>query len=194
MKKASLKDIVNIRSGYLFTRKFDSNPDGNIHVIQLKDVDNNGKVDTGRLYTVTLDKINPSLFVDKGDIIFKAKSNNPVAAAITNKMDKTIATAHYFILKLNKKGIHSDYLAWFLNQPIAQRYFKMYASGTRIQIVNKKILGELEVLIPNIKTQKLIVQIENLWHKEKELTEELIKLKGMIVTAKLEDVLNKRGR
>lgn len=194
MKKAYLKDIATIRSGYLFKRKFDNEPDGNIHIIQLKDVDNNGKVDTNGLYTVTIDKINPSLFVDKGDIIFKAKSNRPVAAVITEKMDNTITTAHYFILKLNKKGIRSDFLAWFLNQPEAQRYFKMNARGTRVPIINMKILGDLEVQIPNIKTQRLIVQIDDLWLREKELTERLIESKGMLVNAKLSNVIDKRGR
>lgn len=185
LQKAQLKDIADVRSGHLFKNRFEDVEDGNIKVVQLRDVDDEGKLDLSSLYRVNLEKVMDRTLLMKGDVVFKAKSNKPVAAVVNDDVSNTIATSHFFIIRLQKDVLIPEYLAWFLNHDGAQQYFQKRARGSWIPMINKKILGELEVSIPELKIQKLIVKINNLLVREIELVDELKDARKRMIDAML---------
>lgn len=183
--KLKLEEIVQIRSGHLFKSGFEKDNEGNVKVVQLKDVDENGRLNLESLYKAKLENLKDSSFLENGDILIKAKSNKPVAALVDKTYDNTIATNHFIILKINGNRVDPGYLHWYLNQETAQKYFTSVAGGTRVPILNIKVLGGLEVLIPDIDTQKKIVHIHELFQKEKELIEKILEKRKKLIDATL---------
>ncbi len=183
-KKSLLKDIAAISSGYLFKSRVENNKDGNIKVIQLKDVDNQGKLNLDNLFKVKIDDINESALLQKFDILFKSKSNYHTASNIgVLANDKMIVTSHFFIVRVTNKGLMPEYLTWFLNQKNSQQYFQTQAGGTTVHLVNKKVLGELPVVFPNLDIQRKIIAVIKLFSKEKELVQTILTKKEKLINA-----------
>jgi len=189
--KARLSEIVEIKSGYLFKSRIINDRYGQIRVIQLKDVDDNGIIHIDKLFNVSGENIKGVNFLKKGDVVFKSKNARHTAAVFNDDSNNTIVTVHFFLLRLKTDQILPAYLAWYINQKPAQRYFKTKAGGTRIPIVTKKILEELEVSIPSLPTQEKIVAVNNLFIKEKKLLTELKEKSEILVNTSLLNVINR---
>ena len=66
-----------------------------------------------------------------------------------------------------------EYISWFLNTPSIQEWLKSRAKGSGIPSISKAILEELEVLIPDLQTQEIILEITQLRNAEKELKQQI---------------------
>lgn len=171
--KQTIQNLAEIRSGYLFRNSLKDEPQGEVAVIQLRDVTVDGTIRNDGLLHIKDVGFKEGDFLRKGDVIFKAKSNYRSAAVYQEEMGRAIATVHYFIIRLKMQNIFPDFLAWLLNQDPAQQYFNVNARGTRVPIINKEVLGNLEINIPDISTQRKIVELFQLTLKERSLLEEI---------------------
>lgn len=191
--KKRINQIAEIKSGFLFKTGIRPDRDGNVSIIQLKDVDNRGNLNFAGIQKVAIENYNASDCVKPGDILFKAKTNHPVSALVSRDLGKAIATAHYFILRLNTVDVLPGYLAWYFNQRPAQIYFSTYAGGTRIQVITKQVLGNLEVVIPDLVVQKKIEKVYGLRCREGKLLEALKEKKEKLVSAQLMGAISEQS-
>lgn len=185
-----LKDIGEIQSGYLFKSRVENVKEGNIRVIQLKDMDDSGRLHLDNLAAVKMDNIDQiknRYRLKKGDVLFKAKSNKNAAGVLNQVIGIIIPTVHFLIIKVKDAPVLPEYLAWFMNQKPARKYYEARSAGTTIPIINKKILEGLEIKVPPLKIQKKIVAVFNLFLKEKEIMEQLIDKRKQFI----EDILLK---
>ena len=187
----TLNNIVNIRSGILFRGRLRNDPKGQVAVIQLRDVNNDGNILSKNLIKVNERNFRGDEFLKPNDVIFKAKSTYRTAAVFVEKDIKTVASAHYFILRNTSKEILPEYLAWFLNQESAQHYFDTHARGTRVPIINKVSLGNLQIAIPDLSTQGKIVVVSRLSVRERDLLEELKTKRELLIKASLLEAVNR---
>jgi restriction endonuclease S subunit len=65
------------------------------------------------------------------------------------------------------------YLTWFLNHPDTQVLLKGHARGTSMASISKAVLAELEIPIPNIQKQELVLKIFKFRNKEKNLKQQI---------------------
>lgn len=189
--KKKVSQLAEIRSGYLFKEGIRSDKEGNVSVIQLKDVNDRGVLNPYELQRISLEKIDSGNFITIGDVLLKAKTNHPVATVIKEQLPSTIATAHYFVISIKKVDVLPGYLAWYLNQRPAQIYFDRNAGGTRIQVISKQILSELEVVIPDMKTQERIEKIYELHQREQGLIGVIKEKRRRILLAQLLSAVKK---
>lgn len=189
--KKKISQIAEIKSGYLFKEGIKPDKEGNVSVVQLKDVNGRGVLNLNELQRISLEKIDPENYLVVGDVLLKAKTNNPVSAVVRKELPNTIATAHYFIISVKKADVLPGYLAWYLNQRPAQVYFNRNAGGTRIQVINKQLLSELEVVMPDLKTQDKIEKIYELHQREQDLVEFIKEKKHALVLAQLLSMISK---
>lgn len=187
----TISQIAEIKSGYLFKEGIKPDKEGNVSVIQLKDVSNRGILNAHELQRISLDKVGSENFLSVGDVLLKAKTNRPVSAVIKDRLPNAIATAHYFVISINKSEVLSGYLAWYLNQRPAQIYFNRNAGGTRIQVINKQLLSELEVVVPDLKTQEKITKIYELHQREQDLVDAIKEKKHGLILAQLLSAISK---
>lgn len=186
-----IKDISMVRSGVHFRTKIEHVPSGETSVIQLRDVDENGKIDRGSLLRTDIPNNMKVDFLNKGDVLFKAKSNHKVAAVVEEDLGRSIATVHYLVLKIKKDKALPEYVAWVLNHRKAQVYFGQNAEGSSfrsLSIIKKSILEKLEIDVPSMERQKKIIEISRLRQEEKNIEQELRCLKDQFI----EEVLLKK--
>lgn len=189
--KIQVDQIAEIKSGYLFKESIRTDKGGNVAVVQLKDVDDRGIIDLKNLNKIKLENIEMSNCIREGEILFKAKTNKPIAAVVGNIPHNTIVTAHYFVITIKNLIVRPGYLAWYLNQRPAQIYFDKHAGGTRIQIINKQVLGNLEIEVPDLNIQAKIEKLYLLNNKELNLMDLLKEKKRILIEVQLLSLIKK---
>lgn len=66
-----------------------------------------------------------------------------------------------------------------MNQPISQRFLQGNAIGTSIASISKSVLSELEISIPTIERQQVILKISELFKKEESIKKEINSLREL---------------
>jgi restriction endonuclease S subunit len=172
--KFTLHEIVTIRTG-VYAR---AAANGDAYYIQVKDVDALGNLKLtdkkqNLRFTATFKKHR----LKTGDILVVAKGDYHPA---TLYIEGTHPAAAFLIICLNDKyasRVLPEYVAWYLNHPIAQKYFDTFSRGTSIQSISISILGELNIDIPDLDRQRKIVAIHKLNERTNELNATIQKLK-----------------
>lgn len=185
--KKNIKTVVSsIFSGYSFRKKVTAEPEGDLRVIQMKDLSNRyTTIKTDTLTTVFSRKISPSTFLQPGDILFIAKGAHNYAIVFELDFPKAIASSAFFVLRPDLRKIVPGYLAWYLNQSAVQRFFLNNASGSYIPNVAKTTLERVTVIVPPEDIQRKIVSIDKLVKKEELLLKRIIQKKQRVVTQAL---------
>ena len=84
-----------------------------------------------------------------------------------------VASTSFFVIRLHDRNVLPGYLTWFLNHPSTQTVLKGQARGSSIASISKAVLSELEIPIPNIQKQELILKIFKLQNKAKNLKQQI---------------------
>ncbi len=172
--KIKIKDIADIQIGYQFRGKIEADPKGTHKVIQIRDFDEHQNLQVTNLYKVTPKYEVERYLVNKGDILFLARGHRNYAISIKNYLENTIAASYFFILRLKSENVLPGYLAWFIKQATAKAYlYNIARRGTHMPMVPKSAFGDMPIDIPDRKTQKTIINLDNLLEKERSLLHQL---------------------
>ncbi len=167
--KKQLKHISTIQTG-LFAKPSGS---GNVVYLQSKHFDENGLLQTVLHPDLLAEGISEKHLLKDGDVLFAAKGTKNFAAVFENHNEPSVASTSFFVLRLIDKNVLPQYLAWFLNIHTTQTLLKGQAIGTSIPSISKQVLGNLEIAVPDMETQKAILQITKLRNKEKSLKQKI---------------------
>lgn len=170
--KTALKHITNIHTG-VFAKP---NKEGEIVYLQAKHFDENGLL-IGLLHPdLSAESISGKHLLKHSDILFAAKGTKNFAAWYESKNLPAVASTTFFVIRLKENIINKilpEFLAWYINQPVSQKFLKGNAMGTSIASISKAVLEELEVSIPDLQTQKTILKITYLRNSEKKLQQQI---------------------
>jgi len=164
-----LKDIASIQTG-LFARTVS---EGDIVYLQAKHFNENGLI---------MNNIHPELIrndsverhlLNPGDVLFAAKGTRNFAVVFDIRNQPCVASTSFFVIRLQGSFVSPEYLAWYLNHPITQQLLKKQAIGTSIASISKPVLEELEISVPDLKTQQTVLEIARLRSKEKLLKKQI---------------------
>jgi len=180
--QAKIKHIVDIQIGYQFRGRIEPISGGTHQVIQIKDFDDDRKLDVSGLYKVIPDRSPKRYLVSKGDILFLSRGQKNFAFPIKLYLKSTIAASYFFILKLKTENVLPEYLAWYINQRTAQNYLHSIARrGSHMPMVPKSAFEQLKVDLPSLVIQEKIVKLDGLREKEQSLINNLKKKRGLLV-------------
>jgi len=160
--------------GYSFRTRLESVKDGNILVVQMKDLLPNNIVSCDNLMRIDMDKIKEHHTVKKGDIIFRSRGLVTKSAIVMGRVSKAVVAAPLLRIRVTDNNILPEYLNWHINHPKTQSFLASRAKGTSVKMISKSALEEVELLIPSLKKQREIVALANMIEKEKTLQEELL--------------------
>ena len=177
MPQTSIGQFAEVRTGYQFRGKVVPDDQGNVDVIQIKNVDDRleivtPEIDTSRLTRVTIDKPERHL-VGASDVLFMARGVRRYGIVVPELRRETVAASQFFVLKPNKDYVLPGYFAWALNQPAFQQQLEYFQVGSHMSLVPLKDFKTCEVDLPDIKTQQQIVHLNELMLKESQLLEQL---------------------
>jgi restriction endonuclease S subunit len=167
--KTALKYITSIQTG-VFAKPVQK---GEIVYLQSKHFDENGELAETLYPDLNADSKIDKHLLRKGDVLFAAKGTKNFAAWYENDNIPAVASTSFFVIRLQDKNVLPGYLSWFLNHPETQSFLKAFARGTSIASISKAVLSELEIPVPTIQKQELILQLFKLRNKEKNLKQQI---------------------
>lgn len=122
--------------------------------------------------------------------MFAAKGTKNFAAWYESEEMPAVASTSFLVIRLHDRNVLPGYLTWFLNHSSTQTLLKGQARGSAIASISKAVLSELEIPIPNIHKQELILQLFKLRNKEKNLIQQIKNLREKEIQTKLWLVIN----
>ena len=183
--KRELADITIIKSGVYAQ----PSSDGNVIYLQAKDLDNNGSINNLLKYNLELTSNLSKHLLNPAHILFMAKGTNNLSTLVDPKIiPKAIPSTAYLIICIRTgfaDRILPAYIAWHINQHSSQQYLKAQAKGTSPPSITIPVLGELEINIPDMATQKNILHVHQLRMREKKIKSDIENLKDLILRHQL---------
>lgn len=185
-KKVTLKDIAIMQSGIYM--KTDSQ--GEVRYLQVKDVNSENKLDYTQIATVINTGINDKHWLKNGDLLFAAKGGSNYCIQYEGTERSTIASSSFIIIRPVISNILPEFLCCFLNTSSILGMLKNAAVGTGIQVIPQSVMGEIQLDIPSIEVQRLVVEMDRLRKEGECIRSEIDILKQSLQDQLLMDSLN----
>ena len=187
--KTKLKHIASIQTG-LFAKP---TANGEVVYLQAKYFNESGELTSPLHPDLKADDVSEKHLLRHGDVLFAAKGIKNFATYYENKNLPAVASTSFFVIRINEDILNillPEFLAWIINQPQTQQQLKGLATGTAIPSISKPILEDLEISIPEIKTQKAVLKISQLRHKELKLKMQIEALKEKQLQKQIINAIN----
>lgn len=179
-----ISEIAEVVSGvYLLAA-----PYGEVYYLQIKDLLSESPEKTAS--KVTLSAKNERYLLAKGDLLFAGKGTTYLCKVFDLDIP-AIASTTFYIIRIGDGDILPDYLCWYLSQPKTLSIIKSGQVGTGTPLIRKKILENLEIAIPDLKTQQQIVELAKLQQKEEELLKTITEKRNLITNQLIMNKINK---
>lgn len=145
-----------------WVEKKDQDFNGSVRLIQLADVGAGHFLDKSNKHlTSSKAKELNCTYLHKGDILI-ARLGEPLCKACIFPYDGHYITAvDIAILRIGISEVNPNYLVYLMNSPWFKEQIKPYESGTTRKRISRKNLNRIDINIPSIEIQNMIVkQIE----------------------------------
>lgn len=183
--------LLDISSGFSFRSRVKDDPDGDLFIIQMKDLDDHYSVVRSGLIKIDSRMIRVKDYLQNGDILFLSKGLHNYAIEYRLNLPKAVASSAFFVLRPDKNRVIPGYLAWYINQPPVQQYLRENMAGTYIPNINKSTVEGIMVSLPPLHIQENIITVDLLRKKEHALMEAIMnKRKDLVSNALLEVAAN----
>lgn len=186
-----LKDLL---TGITLTPLVEKDEDGTIRILKasaVKDgIINEELLDCGSFKG---NKDISQYFLKKGDLVFQAKGNKFEALYIGKDYENLVTSQVYFNLHVDTGKADPEFLCWYLNSRIAGKLFERNSSGSVVKAINKSVLEELRVDLPeSLEKQRQIAELVREFQEEKSKTLRYLQQKELFIDEKIISLL-KRG-
>ena len=181
IEKVQLKIIAQVQAGYHLRTQVRSDPNGSYMLVQGKNINTKNEIAIEYLTRFFPErKIEPYL-IRKGDVLVQAKGNMHYAVCFTSLLENIIAADTFYIVRLIGKTVQPEFLVWWINQISAQAYLVQNSGGTGIPFISRAVLEEMTIPVPPIETQTMIVEVDHLWRRQKDLQKLLDDKKELLI-------------
>jgi len=177
-----LGDIAEVRTGYSFRSRLEVDADGDVAVIQMKDIDDSNLLHPESLARIQMPALKDRHLVQKGDLLFRSRGGSNSASLVASSPGRAVLVAPMMLIRLRPDSVVPAYLQWFINLPATQSALAGQAEGTDVKMISKAALERLAVLWPPLAVQRLIVEIAQLASRESQLMQELIGRRKALTT------------
>lgn len=186
-----LKEIAEVRSGYISRGRIEPRGDGTHFLLQASDVD--GHRLTYR--TDALTRFSPVMtrkdrILETGDVLFMARGTRNYSVLLDEIPHLVLAAACFFIVRVSTEDVLPGFLCWYLNQAPVKHYLSRHSGrGVHMPVVRRAVLENVDVPLPPLEAQKKIAELDALMRQEQQLLNELAqKRKNLISMACLKTV------
>lgn len=179
-----LAELSDIHSGYTARGRLDPLPEGGVPALQLRDVGTNGEVLGPDFQRYDLGNLSDRYFVSGGEVVFRSRGEPNAAAAIPDPLpEPAVVIVPLVIVRPDRCRVLPEYVAWAINQPDAQRKLDAEAQGTSLRMIPMAVLENLEIAVPDLPTQKRIVELDALARQEGQLLRQLAARREELISA-----------
>jgi len=164
--KAKLENIATVQAGYSFRSRLESLDAGAVAVIQMKDLTSTNRVDCNELVRVDMEMPKEHHFVQPGDLIFRSRGLTSNSAILVDDPGAAVLAAPLLRIRVKNRKMLPEYLNWYISQQPAQAYLTSCAAGTALKMISKQSLENMELFVPPLERQHLIVELAALEEEE----------------------------
>lgn len=162
-----LRELCHIHSGYTARGRLSPLSEGGTPAIQIRDLGGDGEGLSRTLQKYDLGDLSDRYFVRGGEVVFRSRGEPNTATVITDDLaDPAAVIVPLMIMRPNKERILPEYLAWAINHPEAQRRLGAEAQGTSLRMISMAVLERLDIAVPDLQTQRRIVNLDALAKRE----------------------------
>jgi hypothetical protein len=180
----TIKELAQIRAGYQSRKEVKSTPNGSHALLQIRDFDEGRtQIDLENIARIEPGAINEDQVLRDGDVILLSKGAKNFSFAPSGLPKPALAASYFFILRPSRR-ICPDYLTWYLNLDTTKNVLRKYATqGAHMPVVRRDVLENLEIPVPNLATQRKIVELAALINRQGQLMAELTDKKKIFANA-----------
>lgn len=179
--KCLLQDIAEIRMGYSFRNRLEVDTEGDVAVIQMKDINDSNLLNPEGLARIQMPDLKDRHIVQKGDLLFRSRGESNFVSLVAGSLGQAMLAAPMMLIRFKVDGVIPAYLQWFINQPSTQSALASKAAGTGVKMIGKEALEQLEVVVPTLKYQQRIVKISQLAAREAQLMQKLMSRRKALI-------------
>ena len=115
MKTCLLKEIADIRTGYSFRSKLEPDTEGDILVVQLKELSDKNTIDISTAVKINMQDVSENYLLQKGDLVFRSRGMDSTAAIMDISSNNVILSAPFQRIRLHDtSAILPEYLLWYI--------------------------------------------------------------------------------
>jgi restriction endonuclease S subunit len=168
--KIEIQKLASVQMGFSFRSRLEASTNGNIAVIQMKDLRNDNTVDCSGLSRIDMEATKEHHLVRKGDIVFRSRGQATTAAILLDDPGKAIVAAPLLRIRITKPDkVLPEYLNWYINKYEAQIFLTSRAKGTVQKMITKQAIDDLEIPLPKLEKQRAILELVSLSIREQSL-------------------------
>lgn len=175
--KLKLSELAATKSGLVLNRKkasLQSNIKKNYNVVSLKSFKENGVYDHSHVESFIADDVlKVDNLVKKGDILIRLREPN-FAVYIDDEYEDLVISSLMAVVRTSSEKVLPQYLAFYLNSDFVKSQLFQDATIGAIKMVKVSDIQNLEIIVPSIEKQKLLVDTINTFNQEEVLLQHLI--------------------
>lgn len=184
-----LAEVASLQAGYPFRTTVEEVVNGDVLVVQMKDVGPEIGVDwAGAIRTRLAGRKQPD-WIQDGDILFAAKGARFYAVCAGAPPSHAVCVPAFFHLRVHATAqVDPHFLAWQINQSPCQRQLLQAAEGSSQLSIRRPVLEQLALSIPAVEEQRRIVALAELAQRERRALQRLINNREQQLQAIAEDL------
>ncbi|NLK84251.1 MAG: restriction endonuclease subunit S [Lentisphaerae bacterium] len=168
--KIKIKKLASVQMGYSFRSRLEPSEGGGVAVIQMKDLLDDNTVWCNDLIKIDMNGVKEHHLAQRGDLIFRSRGLLTTSAILLKYPGKTVVSAPLIRIRVTRLDmVLPEYLNWYISQRDAQIFLTSRAKGTAAQMIDKQVIENLEITLPDLEKQKNIVELAVLSAREQKL-------------------------
>lgn len=176
----NLDELAEVQMGYPFRSRIEHNPNGDVTVIQMRDIDDANLLHAEEAIRVALPKGKSHHLLRAGDLAFRSRGRSNGAAQVQDGIGAAVLSAPMLLIRPH--GVLPEYLCWFINAPATQAQLAALAEGTSVRMISAEALKALDVPLPSLAVQQRIAQAAALAEQEQTLLAQIATLRQRLTT------------
>lgn len=176
----TIGELAEVQMGYPFRTRLEHDPQGDVAVIQMKDIDDANLLHADQAIKVTLPRGKGHHLLRAGDLLFRSRGRSNGAAEVLDGIGPAVLSAPMLLIRPH--GVLPAYLCWFINAPATQDQLAAMAEGTSVRMISAEALKTLDVPLPSMAAQQRIVQAAALAEQEQSLLSRITTLRQRLNT------------
>ena len=176
----NLGRLAEVQMGYPFRSRLEHDPQGDVAVIQMKDIDDTNLLHPEEVIRVALPKGKTHHLLRGGDLLFRSRGRSNGAALVAEGIGPAVLSAPMLLIRPH--DVLPAYLCWYINAPATQAHLAALAEGTSVRMISAEALKALDVPLPSLAAQQRIVQAAALAEQEQMLLARIATLRQRLTT------------
>lgn len=183
-----ISKIANIISGYTFRGSIENELNGDIYVLQAKNIVlNNNVSDTNEFTKINSDSLRNPCFLEYNDILIVSRGSGIGSfrsTIFTSHKNNVITSSSVHTIRISDVTVLPKYVSLYLNSSKGQKAINKIVTGSSyIQSILVKNLSDLEIPIPSPHDQKLIIALNENMKKQEKIIERKQEIKQNIINS-----------